>query len=227
MADDIVERIKSTVRIEQIIEQDGYHLDHRGRYCKCAEHDSLVVDTAEQSYYWNSQDEHGDVINWVEKRRGVEFKTAVEELCRRSNLPDPDWGKQDAKTRLATRAKEDAFEVASRVFEKWLWGNRDAIDYAKGRGWNEEIIKAHRLGFSGEGTPEERKEMSGELSMAGVDLKSTAAVAITGMLGGISRWAKEQQIDLTDYKDWIEKDYIPGLVGHEGLIYPPYQRRAS
>jgi DNA primase len=218
--EDIVEKLKGTVKIEQIIEADGYHLAKRGRYWTCQEHDSLVVDVGDQAYHWNSKDEHGDVINWVEKRRSTDFKGAVEELCRRSNLPLPEWGKQDAQVRIAARAKEDAFEVAAKVFQAWLERDPKALEYSRGRGWSEEVARQHHLGYSGSGTAEERKEMTGELSLAGVDLKSPAAIAIMGLKGGVAKWAADHQVDLSQYKDWIEKDHIPGLIGHEGLIYP-------
>ena len=57
----------------------------------------------------------------------ADFKTAIEELCRRAKIPEPNWGKEDKATRLAARAREDVFSVACSVFVGWLWKDVDAL----------------------------------------------------------------------------------------------------
>lgn len=218
MPDDIVEKIKSTVRIEQVVDQDGYPLVSHGRYRKCTQHDSLVVDVAESCYFWNSRGEHGDVISWVMNRKGVDFKSAVEDLCRRGGIPEPDWGRQDAQTRLATRAREDAFDVAAKVFAKWLSNNRDALAFIRGRGWTEETTASAKLGYTGTGTEAEKKELSGELSLNGVDLKSAAAVSILGLERGVAVWCNNNGVQ--PHENWIKNDRIPGLIGQGSIVYP-------
>ena len=217
MQDDIVEKIKAKLRIEQVVEQDGFTLANHGRYRKSSQNDSLVIDTEEQAYFWNSSGEHGDVINWVQKRRGLDFKSACEELCRRASIPAPEWGKQDAQVRLATRAREDAFDIAAKVFEQWLWKVPIAIEYARSRGWTDETIKASRLGYSGSGSAEERKELTGELSLAGVDLKSPTAIAILGYQGDVKAWSAGHEVKPHD--NWVERGSIPGLLGQKSLVY--------
>jgi hypothetical protein len=179
---DIVEKIKAAVRIEQIIEQDGYHLQDHGTSRKGIEHDSLVVYISTQSFYWYSTKEHGDVINWVQYRRGLDFKDACDELCRRANLPLPEWGHEDAQVRIAARAKEDAFDVAVKVFQDWLERDPKALEFSAGRGWSEATAQAAKIGYSGHGTEKERKELEGELSLAGVDLKSPPVMALFNLL---------------------------------------------
>ena len=126
MADlNMVDRLKQRCKIEDIIEADGYHLTGSGRYRKC-EHRKLaglVVDLRDQRYFWNGQDESGDVINWRMTRQACDFKTAYELLCRQVGLPEPEWSKEDVEQRIATRQKEDVFEVAKRVFCRWLWAD--------------------------------------------------------------------------------------------------------
>src|SRR3970040_522633 len=65
---DIVEAVKQANRIEDVMEETGGLLIHKhGRYLRGREHDSLVVDTHEQYYTWNSQNETGAVISWLER----------------------------------------------------------------------------------------------------------------------------------------------------------------
>src|SRR3972149_4403524 len=93
-----IEAIKEANPIEQVIAETE-PLTEAGRYRKGTRHDSLGVDTKNPAFFWNSMgaDESGDVITWVIKHRGcADFKEAVEWLCRRANLPSPEWSGQDA-----------------------------------------------------------------------------------------------------------------------------------
>ncbi len=226
MTDDIVEQIKGKLRIEDVIEADGYPLPKRGRHRKCTTPHvgGLVVNVDMQMYYWNARNETGDVISWVRNRKGLDFKEAVEHLARLAGLPEPTWKGDDQGLRMAARAREEALEVAQRVFVRWMWRSTEAQAYAKGRGWTgpdgEEpgTIQLAMLGYSGEGTEEERAEMRRELQAAGVDLSSPAAVAILGMRGDVAGWARQHELQLSD--EWIASGYIPAMLGRKRLVYP-------
>jgi len=226
MTDDIIEQIKSRIRIEDQIEADGYPLTKRGCYRKCTTKHigGLVVNVNLQMYYWNTQAEHGDVIAWVMRRKGMDFKEAVEHLARQAGLPEPHWRGEAQGLRMAARAREEAMDVAQRVFMRWFERSPEAQAYAKGRGWSEGseeepgTLQAAMLGYSGEGSEEERAEMRRELQAAGVDLSSPVAVAILGLRGDVAGWARAHDLQVSD--DWIAGGYIPGLVGHKRLVYP-------
>jgi DNA primase len=217
--EDIVERINRACPIDKVMAQDGFTLraGHDKRR-KCVEHDSLVVDVGESFYWWNSTGEHGDTINWVMKRRGVDFKGAVELLCRQYNLPEPNWGHESNASRVAARAKEEALAVAARVFHRWLMKDNAALAYAHGRGWTDETIIACQLGFSGNGTEHERKEITDEMVISGVDVRSPAAVSVLGYKGKIATWLSDQGLEPN--KGWIDKGYITGMLGGGRLVYP-------
>ena len=229
---DFIEEIRDRNPIEDIIEADGYPLSKRGLYWKCTTHGTggLVVSPSRGLYYWNVQDEHGDVFTWVEHRQRVDFKGAAEWLARRANLPEPNWRHEDAAARMAARAREDALEVAQRVFVRWLGRTPAALDYCTGRGWTQSglddedgsptpgTITLAMLGFSGDGSASDFQEMRGELGLANVDLESRAAVAILGKRGGLSSWATNHGVELED--DWVLNDRIPAMVGGRRLVYP-------
>src|SRR3990172_8645534 len=163
---DIVEEVKRVNRIEDVMEETGGLLIHKhGRYLRGREHDSLVVDTHEQYYTWNSQNETGDVISWLERRKKWDFKTAVEWLAQRAHLPMPEWGQENNAARLAARTREDALTVAARVFVRWLRSSPAAAAYLHARCWTEETVRAAGLGYTGGGTSEERTDLEGELNM--------------------------------------------------------------
>lgn len=219
--DDAVEEIKARLLIEDLIEEMGFPLQHKhGRYIKGREHDSLVVDTHNQAYYWNSQSESGDIFNWVQNRnKDWDFKQALEFLARKANVRLEERGGKDLPARLAVRAREDAFQVAQRVFAKWLKGDPEALAYVRGRGWNDETIEKSGIGFSGRATATDLKEMAAEFALYGVDPLSPAAVAVTGFKGDIMGWCKAHGIDPKECGDWVEWKFIPGMMGRKRLVY--------
>lgn len=218
MAD--IEEIKRAVRIEDIIEADGYSLTSSGRYRRAQSHDSLVVDTVKQGYHWNSQSEHGDVINWVMTRHGYDFKRAIEELCKRANLPMPTWSGEDMEQRIAARTREDVYQVAAAIMQQWLLNDERAMAYARGRGWTDETIQDAMLGYTGIGTQrlERRQELRNALVLAGHKEDEPVVVALLGYNGDVAAWAKRHGKNLP--VKWIEQGYIPGLVGRDALVYP-------
>jgi hypothetical protein len=227
MAEDVVDEIKGKVDIVSLLEESGYHFQKRhGRYLQCREHDSLVVDTVNNCYYWNSQGESGDVFSWVQARnKAMDFRGALELLARRANVALPERGEKNMAVRMATRAREDAFQVAQRVFAKWLLADEAALAYAKGRGWSDETIEKSGIGFSGRATAAELKEMGEEFAMHGVEPQSAAAVAITGFKGDVQAWKAKHvtEISLEDWDaDWERWGFIPGMMFSKKprLVYP-------
>lgn len=235
--EDIVQEVKDRNPIEDVIAEDGFRLPGRGMYLKSPKQGGLVVNTHAQLYYWNARAEHGDVISWVEHRKGTDFKGAIEILCRRAGLPEPEWGHEDPKVRMAAQAKANVLDVATEMFHKWLMASEEAMEFVKGRGWSIEAgsdedgeqapeaataMKA-RLGYSGTGSREERQELEGELvGRAGIDPSNPdpVVVAVMGMGGKekIAKWSALRQIELKP--DWIDDGYIPGMLGRKRLIYP-------
>lgn len=217
---DIIERVKELNRIEVIIERDGFKLGGHGRWRRCTQSvGGLVVDVNNQAYHWNTKGEWGDVIAWVMKRKGLDFKTAVEDLCKMAGIQEPNWGGGDGRARALSREKEEIFAIAAGVFSRWLWKNDDALEYTKNRGWSGDTLNAAMLGYTG--AAEDRKVLSEglrkELVAGGVNPSSPAAVALVGFGGDVSAWTSENEIQVRE--DWIDRGYIPGLVGQDMLVY--------
>jgi hypothetical protein len=119
------------LRIEDVIDRDGYQLVRTGRnQMRSKVHDSLVVNTAQQSFWWYSLRERGttkwcgDVYNWFMATRGVDFREAslmVDELANGASVrqpvvvnyqrepePQPEPLPQDLHLRLHTELERDA-----------------------------------------------------------------------------------------------------------------------
>lgn len=64
--------------IISVAEQLGMELKRSGSYSyNWVEHDSFVIDTKKNEFYWNSRTEFGDVIQLVQTIRGVSYKEAM------------------------------------------------------------------------------------------------------------------------------------------------------
>jgi hypothetical protein len=220
---DIVEQVKIVNRIDDVIDKDGFSLGKKtGQYRRAQQHDSLVVNVETQSYYWNSRNEKGDVINWVMRRNNCDFKTAIELLCRRAGIPEPNWGKQSVEERIAARNREDAFEVAVSVFSGWLMRDETALNYALSRGWTQETVEKHMLGYTG--NADQRKDyckhLRGEFVVSGVDPESPAAVSLIGFNGKVDGWLRANKLE--GQSVWVEQGFVPSFVGKDMLVYPHF-----
>jgi len=175
-----LERVKKGNLIEDIVGSE-YPLRGRGRYLRAENHDSLVVDTHGQAYFWNSQGEQGDVITWVMHRRKCEFKAAIEWLCTQAGLPAPQWGTEDAQAASERRARYDALTIAARHFVRLLRQTPLALEYCKSRGWIEETIQQAGLGYA----DGDVQALRGEFTMHEVDTSAPAAQAAMKISGGM------------------------------------------
>lgn len=217
---DIVELVKERNHIEDVIAADGYPLEGHGRYRRARQHDSLVVDVHNQAYFWNSKSESGDVISWIQRRTNTDFKGAIENLCRRAGLPDPNWEHESSAQRMITRAREDTFQAACGVFSRWLFKNDAALAYAHSRGWNDDALKDARIGYTGgsERGTGLRDELLKELIAANVDVDGPAAVALLGFHGDVAKWASAHGVE--PMENWVRDGRITGLIGQDMLVYP-------
>jgi len=171
-----IDVVKELNHIEEIIEED-FTVTGNSRYRRTKEHDSLVIDTAEQYYVWNSQGETGDVVDWLQRRRNWDFKAAIEFLCQRAHLEQPVWSKEENQRAVARRQVEDALTVAARFFVRAFRASEPAQAYAASRGWTTETIKAAGLGFWDGDHDELRKEFR----LYGTDLRGPTAQAVLGI----------------------------------------------
>jgi DNA primase len=141
-----IETVKAANRIEDVVAESLTTTGTR-RYRRTKEHDSLVIDTVEQSYFWNSRGEQGDVVDWAQERNGWDFKEAVEWLCRRAHLELPRWTAANTRVAVARRKAEDVLTLAGRYFIELYRASEEAQAYSKERGWAEEICREAGIGF--------------------------------------------------------------------------------
>jgi hypothetical protein len=139
--------LKEAVRIEDVVGEDEDLGHRRGQFIRGLQHDSLVIDVQKGTYHWNSRGEWGDVIQWLQDHRGMDFKAAVGHLAELAGMEPPSWSKEGAATRLAAQARIDAFTVAARHYVLALRRCEAALDYCHARGWEDGTIRDAGLGY--------------------------------------------------------------------------------
>ncbi len=196
--------LKSKIDLVELIQEDE-PLAQRGRSWRGMNNHSLVV--SPDKGLWNDfgVPAGGDAIRWVEWKRGLDFKTALELLARKAGMDAPRWSEESAQARLAVQARFDAFEVAATFYQKALQSNEGALRYCSRRGWTPETIAKERIGFFGS----DYDGLRAQFKMHGIDLGLPEVVALIGYKGNIREWAAAHDVDARD--QWINQGWIPGM----------------
>ena len=145
-----IEGIKAANKIEDVVEETHPLQKNSGRYLRCLEHDSLVVDTQSQYFVWNSQGKSGDVIEWLEITRGWDFKQAVEWLADRAGMT-LHMDAREAAAVKAHRAKVDVLTKLVEFLRGKLVAAPAAAEYCERRGWTAETVERAGMECSGGG----------------------------------------------------------------------------
>jgi DNA primase len=125
--------------LEEIIERD-YTLKGHGRYLKTIEHDSLVVDTEKQIFFWNSKGINGNAFDWLTKIKGMSIIDARKYLGEFNPIL---YTAQPEKSEGKSVVNEGLVDI---FFELGKY-NRD---YWRNRGYYDTTIDMFKLGYTGE-----------------------------------------------------------------------------
>lgn len=221
---DDIERIKDASSIETVVAKLGYKFDRDHGLSRRVSHvGGLVVNVKEGTYFWASKGWNGDVVDFVMRHEGLEFKDAIDWLAGLAGIERPNWGKVDHAAIKAERVKANVFDIAQRVFARWLQDDPVALAYVRQRGLTDKTIAESRIGFSGWGTAVFYKDMSGEFALYGVDVTDPAAVAVLGYRGDVAAWANKYNLPTSEMDDkWIERGHISGMLSTPGVVYAHY-----
>ncbi|MCB0207696.1 MAG: toprim domain-containing protein [Anaerolineae bacterium] len=154
-----IEAIKAAVNICNLINEKHPIEDGQGRYRRAKGHDSLVIDTHKQNYYWNSKGESGDIIDWVGRHElgydgqwnssdSLLFKEAVIWLTKHAGMPEPQFKPEDTEARAQRLAKDRLMSLAAEYYQNNLHQREiQAYNYALSRGFTPKTI-AKAMGYA-------------------------------------------------------------------------------
>ena len=93
---------------------------------------------------------HGDIISFVMESENVDFKTAITELADMAGLKLPEY---KPKTQQQIDAEESYVSIttaAAKIYSEKLFSpdGAHALEYIRGRGFSDEMIKKYGLGYA-------------------------------------------------------------------------------
>ena len=114
---------------------------------------SFTVNEEKGFYHCFGCQAHGSVFDFVMETEGLSFPEAVERLAGEAGMEVPRDTPEDRERQKQRQTLFDVTEKAAVFFERRLRmpEGKKALDYLKGRGFDDAVIKLFRLGFAPNG----------------------------------------------------------------------------
>ena len=169
MPNDLTERIRSLLRIEDIIGRTvSLRKTQRGWSGLCPFHDdkspSFHVYGDSQSYYCFACHESGDIFTFVMKTQNLTFPEAVSLLAEEAGIDAGQYRKQGGSR---DRSIYDVLKMAQEFFTENFRRLTAGRVYLEGRGISPEIAASFGIGYA----PESWSDLLDVLSRRGIDRK--------------------------------------------------------
>jgi hypothetical protein len=149
-----VEAVKAAIDFYTLYEQTVGPLPHRsdGRpaMVRCLFHgdsDPSLAIYADHAHCYGCG-WHGDCFDWLMQLQGVDFRAALQELAQRAGVSLRDLSPEERAAAREQRGYEDALARAAQHFAACLQETPAAMEYALGRAWSVETIRAEMIGYT-------------------------------------------------------------------------------
>ncbi len=111
---------------------------------------SFTVSDEKNFYHCFGCGAHGDVFTFLIENEGLSFPEAVERAALEAGLEVPVSIPQELEQKRQKTKLADVVENACSFYESTLWtdAGRKGLDYLRGRGLTDQIIRRFRLGFA-------------------------------------------------------------------------------
>lgn len=111
---------------------------------------SFSVNEDKGFYHCFGCGEHGDIISFTMKSENVGFVDAIKELAEMAGLKLPEFKPRDPAVVQREESYFDITERAAAEYQKQLFAPAGAValEYIRGRGFTDEMIKKYRLGYA-------------------------------------------------------------------------------
>lgn len=111
---------------------------------------SFSVNEDKGFYHCFGCGEHGDIISFTMKSENVGFVDAIKELADMAGMKLPEFKPRDP---AAVKREESYFDITERAaaeYQKQLFtpAGAVALEYIRGRGFSDDMIKKYRLGYA-------------------------------------------------------------------------------
>ena len=155
---DIIDQLRLNSDIVSLINEDTVLKGRGDRYtglCPFPEHNektpSFSVSSAKQVYYCFGCQNSGNIFTYLEKQKGMDFKTAIEYLARKKGISLP---KANPAYKKVAKQKSSFFNLTEKIatfYQKKLQespADHPIRLYLKKRGWSKQTIQNFRLAYA-------------------------------------------------------------------------------
>ena len=133
--------------IVDVLGNFGYTFNGTGRYLRCNEFDSLVVNVDNDLYYWNSKNKGGNVYQFLTDIEGKSPKEAMGLLD--NNLTYSTTKKKPKRNiTLPDKTRIEYLTQRANYYHRLLMEDDEKIEYWLGQGINTYSIKLFNLGWA-------------------------------------------------------------------------------
>lgn len=111
---------------------------------------SFSVNEQKGFYHCFGCGEHGDIISFVMKSQNMGYIDAIKELATQAGLKLPDYKPKSPEQQAREISYFEIMESAAKTFSERLYdeSGRAALEYIRGRGFTDEVIKKYRIGYA-------------------------------------------------------------------------------
>ncbi|MEO5646563.1 MAG: DNA primase [Candidatus Paceibacterota bacterium] len=193
MDNGLIEQIKKRLPIAEVL-STYITLEPSGTQFKarCPFHNektaSFSVSPERGLFYCFGCGEKGDILTFVEKFEGLDFKGALKVLADRAGIPLT--SNQYTKVE-PTDTVYDALEVAAKKYQQYLLQNSEAIAYLKNRGLTDATIESFRIGYA----PTEWRSIAGSLDEKSIGFYERAGLIKAAIAGPTAPQEKPRHYD--------------------------------
>lgn len=136
--------------ILHVLESLGYRFDScSGAYRRCIQHDSLVINTNKDLFYWNKLGIGGNSYQFLTKVESMDSGSAMKYLETLTGNYQPRlFPKQESEIIFPTKDQVEYLAKRANFYYKNLLNDKDHIEYWYKQGINEFSIHRFRLGWA-------------------------------------------------------------------------------
>ena len=111
---------------------------------------SFSVNEEKGFYHCFGCGEHGDIISFTMKSNNMDFVEAIKELANQAGIKMPEYKPKSSEQVAREETYFQIVETAAKIYQQKLFepDGKFALDYIRGRGFSDDMIKKYRLGYA-------------------------------------------------------------------------------
>ncbi len=111
---------------------------------------SFSVNEEKGFYHCFGCGEHGDIISFTMKSNNMDFVEAIKELANQAGIKIPEYKPKSSEQVAREETYFQIVEAATKIYQQKLFEpeGKIALDYIRGRGFSDDMIKKYRLGYA-------------------------------------------------------------------------------